>query len=213
MAIAQTPEEGTEYSIALATEIFQEHGFRPVYGVQKGITPKGLQAIHIVESRQSLEEVLSQMLEESNNFIANQLVLAMALKRYGAPARLEDGVYLLESFLEREVGLKSYELTLEEGSGLSRENKLSLVAMLQIMEYFQPYKYLLSDLKDSRYADLARIGRETKVLAKTGTLQDVSNLAGYIYTKNNKWVPFVVMLKEDKQTRGKVVKALVQTYR
>jgi hypothetical protein len=54
----------------------------------------------------------------SNNFMANQLILAMGANKKGSPATLAKGVKILETFSRGKLGLT--QLTLAEGSGISR---------------------------------------------------------------------------------------------
>jgi D-alanyl-D-alanine carboxypeptidase/D-alanyl-D-alanine-endopeptidase (penicillin-binding protein 4) len=53
----------------------------------------------------------------------------------------------------------------EEGSGLSRRNKVSAQQMTQLLKAFEPYRYLLPE--------------QDGFLAKTGSLRGVNSLAGY----------------------------------
>ncbi|MDX2470680.1 MAG: D-alanyl-D-alanine carboxypeptidase [SAR324 cluster bacterium] len=212
LAVAYTPNEGTHYSQELAMAIFKEYGMQTLEESRIGQTPPDLKPILVLESGKPLAELIRQMLHESNNYMANQLVMAIALKRSGQPAKLEEGVYLLNRFLQNEVKLEPEEVFMAEGSGLSRENHISLKGMIKLLEYFQEYKNLLPELKFSHFNNLAKAGKNTRVLAKTGTLHGVSNIAGYIYTDNEHWKPFVIMLNQEKPARTEVIQVILEAF-
>ncbi len=141
-AVARNAREGTQYTLELAEAIFKQKGMRLAQEPRIGQAPTATPILRYSSSA-FLEEVIRVMLAESSNFIANQLVLDMALKKFGSPAKIEDGVYLLRNFLQKEVGLSPKEVALVEGSGLSRKNRMTLKGMTQLLDYFKPYKHLL----------------------------------------------------------------------
>ena len=53
-------------------------------------------------SKKTLSEIISGMMLFSNNFIANQLLLTIGLKRYGAPASLRKGKMAISKYLNKE---------------------------------------------------------------------------------------------------------------
>ncbi len=111
-----------------------------------------------------LEAVVEKMLHSSSNFMANQIFVALGASVYGPPGNLDKGVRATQDYIKRELGLKHVKIV--EGSGLSRENRLSAYDMLAILEKFKPYK----DLLKSR----------DQVLYKTGSLKGIRARAGYI---------------------------------
>ncbi|MFN2369247.1 MAG: D-alanyl-D-alanine carboxypeptidase, partial [Desulfurivibrionaceae bacterium] len=89
-------------------------------------------------------------------FIANQIFLQIGAKRFGYPATWEKGRRAVQDFIEKDPELAEAAIKIEEGSGLSRKNRLTVRAMLRILELFKPHAPLLSE-KDG-------------VLLKSGTL-------------------------------------------
>ena len=210
--MAFTPNEGAHYSKELGVAILKQYGMKSLKEARMGQTPPDLQPLLTLNSIKPLSELVRQMLFESNNYIANQLVMAIALKRSGHPAKLEEGVYLLNRFLQNEVKLETEEVFMAEGSGLSRESRITLKGMTRLLEYFSAYKNLLPELKYSKFNRLAKAGKKVRVLAKTGTLNGVSNIAGYIYTDNEDWKPFVIMLNHPPSTRSKAIQIVVESF-
>lgn len=190
---------GLHYAGELARAIFRRHGARLTGTVRAGRVPKGLRPIWVHHSSRPLSAVVAAMLEYSNNFIANQLVLALALVRSGEPARLQDGMDVIARFLQERLGLGPAGFTLQEGAGLSRQNRISLPAMLGVVNGFAPWRHLLSPF-----------GPEgARVPAKTGTLTGVYTLAGFLPGAAGEPAhPFVIMLNQQRHTRTEVLQAL-----
>ncbi|MEM7357074.1 MAG: D-alanyl-D-alanine carboxypeptidase, partial [Acidobacteriota bacterium] len=122
--------------------------------------------IYTHTNSRSLEDVIAAMMEYSNNFIANQLFLVLGLEARGEPATRAKGAEVLEQFLVDEVGLDPGELEVVEGSGISRQNRITPRALARVVRAFYPYRHLLT----------ARNG----VQLKTGTLTGVYSLAGFL---------------------------------
>lgn len=130
------------------------------------------------ESPFTLKQLLQKLLKYSNNFMANQLILAMGADKEGSPATLAKGINVLETFSRKKLGLT--QLTLAEGSGISRKNRVSPQQMLKILMAFMPFHGLL-EIKGEEYY-------------KTGTLSDVRCRAGFIRGNDKRLYPFVIMV-------------------
>ncbi|MCG8550376.1 MAG: D-alanyl-D-alanine carboxypeptidase [Desulfobacterales bacterium] len=128
----------------------------------------------------SLADIIKKLLQYSNNFIANQLILTMGARTYGPPATLEKGTALLNEFAQKSLGLRNAAIV--EGSGLSRRNQLTPAQMRDVLIAFMPW-----------YEFLRRDGKE---FYKTGTLSDVRSRAGFIRGDDNRLYPFVIMLNK-----------------
>lgn len=193
---------GVQYAGELARAVFQQAGAIIREPSRTGRVPAGLRPVLVHRSSRTLRQVVGAMLEFSNNFIANQIVLAMALERDGEPAHLEPGVALVARYLREELGLRADQFTLHEGSGLSRENRIELGAMLRVVDAFHPWADLLP----------AHGKPPRTVPAKTGTLTGVYTLAGFLPAPPGVRRPFVIMLNQPRHTREAVLRRLVRAY-
>jgi len=210
--LANTHKEGAYYSLEVAQYVFTKAGMQLDGKARLGEASARLTPILIYKGETKLLEEVERMLHVSSNYIANQLVMALSLKLFGEPARMDLGVYMIEDFLEKRVGLTPGSFVVTEGSGLSRSNRVQLTAMLKLVNYFEPYKYLLPSLEESHFSDLNMASLGVEVLGKTGTLTGVSNLVGYIRTPLGSYKPFVILLNGEKQDRSKVLSLLVEAY-
>jgi len=134
----------------------------------------------------------------SNNFIANQLFFALGTRKDGYPATWEKSRQAMAGYLQKKYNLSAKEIKILEGSGLSRKNRVSPQAMMQLLDSFKPYAKFLPQ-EDGR-------------LLKSGTLQGVYCYAGY-FRENEGLDSFVLLLNQDKNNRDRVLEALERIYR
>jgi serine-type D-Ala-D-Ala carboxypeptidase/endopeptidase (penicillin-binding protein 4) len=131
-------------------------------------------------SQFEIKEVVQRLLEYSSNYIANQLLLTIGAKKYGAPATIEKGIKAIKDFSKQNLKLDG--ITIVEGSGLSRLNQVSADEMLKILIEFMPFHSLLKNHGNDFF--------------KTGTLHGVRTRAGYISGKDQRLYPYVIMVNQ-----------------
>ena len=150
------------------------------------------------QSRFTLTDCIRKLLKYSNNFIANQIFLTAGAEKYGPPATPEKARQAVADHL-KSMGIER--LHVEEGSGLSRRTKITVVQMIKILKEFLPHRDLLV--------------REGDAFFKTGTLKDVQSLAGYLENPPEGPALFAVLLNgKDAQPgrRERILKILTQRY-
>lgn len=165
-------------------------------GLQIGSTPAGAQLVQTHLSA-PLREIIMEINKDSNNVMARQLLLSVGAKQLGAPGTTQKGAAAVGQWLESR-GLRFSNLRIENGSGLSRVERISAREMGEMLIdiYNSPFR---SDMLNS----MATIGMEGTVkkrmtnLAgrgkfKTGTLKNVKALAGFITAANG--LPYVVSI-------------------
>jgi len=150
--------------------------------------------IYTYISQYTLEQMISEMLEYSNNFMANQLLIATGVSACGPPGSLEKGIQAINSYGRFELNIESMDII--EGSGISRKNKISAKDMMKILLKFKPYSYLM------RY--------ENKEYYKTGTLKGIRTRAGYIENENKELYPFVILVNTPGKSTLAIMKRLIK---
>ncbi|MFT6409133.1 MAG: D-alanyl-D-alanine carboxypeptidase/D-alanyl-D-alanine-endopeptidase (penicillin-binding protein 4) [Arenicella sp.] len=122
------------------------------------------------QNTHSLADVLRGTLEFSNNFIANQVFLKLGdgenIDRVSFVASRD----YANTALSARFGWRHH--SINEGSGLSRENRLSAEQISDLLKALEPNKALFKKIKVN--------SKSTSVYAKTGTLTGVRSYAGYI---------------------------------
>lgn len=146
----------------------------------RGKIPSNASLLFTHENDKTLEDVISSMLEYSNNFIANQLYLKLGAEMYDAPANMNKSKKVMQAYIETNFNWSNHILV--EGAGLSRQNKLSAKQLVDVLNKFRAYRELMPT-------------QTTNIFAKSGTLNGVSTYAGYI-NRNNNWSPFAIMINQ-----------------
>lgn len=136
-----------------------------------------------------LDEIISKLMAYSSNFIANQLLLSIGAKVFGPPATIEKGVRAASDYAEKTLGIT--DLRIVEGSGISRENRVSARTVVKLLHAFLPYRELMRQTEREYY--------------KTGTLNGISTRAGYLKGGDERVYPFVIMLN----TKGPSIHSVV----
>ncbi|HVQ62081.1 MAG TPA: D-alanyl-D-alanine carboxypeptidase [Burkholderiales bacterium] len=161
--------------------------------ISTGTVPKGLEPVYVHRQSRTLSQILVELLRASNNYIANQVFLEIGAHRLGGPVSLEKSLRVANEILAAH-GLADA-IHLEEGSGISRDNRFTARGLAKVLELFAPH------------ADLLR-GRDGG-MNKTGTLEGVSTLAGYAKTSSHGRVRFVIALtSNDGDMRFRLLRAI-----
>ncbi|MFM7065569.1 MAG: D-alanyl-D-alanine carboxypeptidase/D-alanyl-D-alanine-endopeptidase [Gammaproteobacteria bacterium] len=144
-----------------------------------------------------LATAVYELLKHSSNPMTRTLILTLGAERYGTPATVQDGEQVVHDFLV-DRGLVFPELVIDNGSGLSRITRISASSMAQ----------MLMDAARSPYAAEFQAGlplggqdgtlrrrftetEEGRVRMKTGTLNGVSALAGYVRSSSGRLLSVV----------------------
>jgi D-alanyl-D-alanine carboxypeptidase/D-alanyl-D-alanine-endopeptidase (penicillin-binding protein 4) len=154
---------GAIYGGELLAEFLRRRGVSGERSPSLGSVPKNAKVIYSYRSERPLSEMVKGMLEYSTNFTANQIFLSMGALKLGGTATVDKGQRVMRECLISRVGWRDFHI--EEGSGLSRRNKVTASQMTQLLERFNSYRELLPEREG--------------FLAKTGSLRGVNSLAGY----------------------------------
>jgi D-alanyl-D-alanine carboxypeptidase/D-alanyl-D-alanine-endopeptidase (penicillin-binding protein 4) len=148
---------------------------------------------------QPLREIVKATNKESRNFCAEMLLrtLAREVKHRGG---IEDGLEVLSEFAQQ-VGAERGETVFADGSGLSRDDLVTpdtLVKLLIHMAGGQTFDVFMGSLPvagvDGTLAGRFKGTRlEGKIHAKTGTLEQVNALSGYMDLPSGKRLAFSII--------------------
>lgn len=169
-----------------------------------------------------LEEIVSKTAKKSNNLYARHLLLLLGAKQYGAPSTLDKGRRAVEYILRSKGALGFGELKIDNGSGLSRQAKITaklLTGMFDnaYMRYGQRWMNTLSVAGVNGTIKKRFRGTPVKNRAwmKTGTLKRVKNIGGYVKSRSGKLYTAVILVNTKKgnwrasQLQNDIIKWLV----
>ncbi|MGA8434642.1 MAG: D-alanyl-D-alanine carboxypeptidase, partial [Methyloceanibacter sp.] len=190
ISLAQDPAVSLQYAGELIAAFIVRAGGSVKGKITTGSVPVGLEPVYVHKSR-PLSEILVQLLIASNNYIANQVFLEIG-GTLGGPVSLKKSLKVANMMLTAN-GLAE-DIHLEEGSGISRNNRFTARGLAKVLELFAPHADLLHGHDGG--------------LNKTGTMSGVSTLAGYADTSIHGRVRFVISLKSNGPMRFQLLKAI-----
>ena len=150
----------------------------------------------------------------SNNLMARQLLLTLALEKQGAPATEAKGEQVLKDWMSAK-NINASELVVENGSGLSRIERISaehLGALLVSAYHSAIMPEIMASLPilaldgtvKKRFNDSAIVSAiQGRAHLKTGSLDGVSAIAGYVLDAKNRRHVMVMMVNNDKAEQSK----------
>ncbi|MDR1040695.1 MAG: D-alanyl-D-alanine carboxypeptidase [Deltaproteobacteria bacterium] len=196
--ISESPRTAETNGAELMRELLLRRGVEVTGGIGVGgIVPADARLVYEHSSTQTLQEMLTLLLEHSNNFMTNQIFLTMGAEKYGPPGDFEKGRRAVMDFLSL---YRLPQLELVEGSGLSRNNRLTARQMAEVLRVMEPARTIIKSDPGGT------------VFYKTGTMTDIQTLAGYIERPGRPDEPlsFVILLNGKYQpgTRNKILSAL-----
>jgi serine-type D-Ala-D-Ala carboxypeptidase/endopeptidase (penicillin-binding protein 4) len=193
ISLAQEPAVSLKYAGELIAAFIERAGGSVKGKISTGAVPEGLEPVYVHRQSRTLSKILAELLIGSNNYIANQVFLEIGGHRLAGPVSLEKSLRVANEMLAKYSLDES--IHLEEGSGISRDNRFTARGLAQVLHLFEPHAALL------RRGDRARF--------KTGTFSGVRTLAGYADTSNHGRVRFVISLRSnDGAMRFRLLKAI-----
>ncbi len=156
-----------------------------------------------------LAEVIRSINKFSNNVMTRQLLYTLAAEVSGPPGTETGGVDFIKTYLQQQ-GLNPGTLVLDNGAGLSRRTRISaaLLADILLLAARSPHspEYLaslsLGGLDGTTRGRFGRVAVPGSMHIKTGRLDHVSALAGYVHAASAKTYVVVAMLNAPEVHRG-----------
>jgi len=155
-------------------------------GVREGTVPNGATLFHTLDSDE-LALVVRDINKWSNNLMTRTLFLTLGMERFGRPATLAKGRTAVRDWLT-EQGLDFPELVIDNGSGLSRETRISAGSLGRLLgwAYSNPEMSELTaslpiiGVDGTLHGRFKRDALRGQAHLKTGTLRGATGLAGFV---------------------------------
>lgn len=204
------------YAARLLATLWRQAGGRLGGSVREGPAPVNLPPSFELTSP-PLAEVVRDINKYSNNVMAQQLLLTMALQRPGvAQATPEGGREVLRQWLRDRLGAPLEAVVLDNGSGLSRETRVSAALLARALQaaWASPVMpELMASLPVNGLDGTLRRAKSTSGHAhlKTGSLDGVVGVAGYVLgTSGRRYVLVAVVNHANARAARPALDALVQ---
>jgi len=168
--------------------MWRELGGKLTGSVRDGKVPAGLTPVFVAASP-ALAEVVRDVNKYSNNVMAQQLFLTLALRRNGV-ATFDGARDTLRQWWQGRIGDAEPPMP-DNGAGLSREARISaqsLARMLQVAWQSPVMPELVSSLPIAGVDGTLRRSQSRAGAAhlKTGSLRDVMAVAGYVHAASGR---------------------------
>ncbi|MBF1994671.1 serine-type D-Ala-D-Ala carboxypeptidase [Serratia symbiotica] len=230
LPLAFAIQDGASYAGAILKDELTQAGIQ-IDGHLKRQTQPGLTGTVITQTQSApLHDLLKIMLKKSDNMIADTVFRTLGYEHFGVPGTWRAGGDAVRQVLRQKAGIDLGNSVVVDGSGLSRHNLLAPATMMQALQYIAQHDNeldFISMLPLSGYdgtlryrGGLHEAGVDGKVSAKTGALQGVYNLAGFITTASGQRLAFVQYLsgyavppEDQKQHRAPLVRFESRLYR
>jgi D-alanyl-D-alanine carboxypeptidase/D-alanyl-D-alanine-endopeptidase (penicillin-binding protein 4) len=149
----------------------------------------------------SLAEVIRLVNKYSSNVMARHLLLTLAVEKAGRPGTTAAGRQVIVDFLASR-GIAIPDLVLENGSGLSREERITAAGLGDVLLAAWRSQYMpefaaslpLSATDGTLRRRFRAPEMQGRLRMKTGSLDDVSALAGYVNAASGRTYVTVVIL-------------------
>lgn len=193
--LSHVANENTLYAGELFKYFLRRHGLQIKGKVKLGRVDEAEdQLIYQYVSRLTVTEIITGLLEHSNNFTTNQLLISSGVKAFGAPGNLAKGVRAALAYAKQDLHIP--DLSIVEGSGISRDNRVTARQLMTILAAFESNRFLMR--------------RQGSEYYKTGTLHGISTRAGFVTSNNGGPYRYVVMINTPGKSTEPVMRKLLQ---
>ncbi|WP_066399296.1 D-alanyl-D-alanine carboxypeptidase/D-alanyl-D-alanine endopeptidase [Neobacillus mesonae] len=199
--VTRTIHDPAPFTGTVFRDLLVKHGitFKNNSAVKKGTAADNARLAGSVESAK-LDDILTLMVKDSNNFYAEMFTKLLGAKEAGTGSTAA-GIDVIHRFLVKDLGLED-DFIQKDGSGLTRMDHISPHAYIQLLNsmYNGPERdrfisFLPIAGKDGTLKNRMKgTAAEGNVKAKTGSMSGVNSLAGYVTAKNGKTFAFSILL-------------------
>ncbi len=174
---------------------------KKIYLKQNFIVDKKISSdVELEKITHPISQAIDDILKNSDNLVAETTVKLAGGKKYEDKGTDINGIKVFNSYCEK-MGLDNSRLKIVDGSGVSKNNLITTDFMTE---------FLIKNKDNSVLAKLPSPGEGTlthrmlpikeNLKAKTGTLADISSIAGFLTTKNNNKYAFCIIINDPSST-------------
>ncbi len=205
-ALTRTVLEHDTYVAGLFEVLWREIGGRYSGRLRNGAPPANVRPALTWRSA-PLTDVLRSINKNSNNVMTRQLLYTLGAERAGAPGTRANGAAAIRAFLV-EQGLDVGALVIDNGAGLSRSERVSAGLVVDVLRAAAASPYaaeFVSSLSLGGIDGTTRSrfnGHAAVTHMKTGRLDHVSALAGYVRSRSGADHVVAVIVNAQNAHRG-----------
>ncbi|HYF97572.1 MAG TPA: D-alanyl-D-alanine carboxypeptidase/D-alanyl-D-alanine-endopeptidase [Coxiellaceae bacterium] len=191
-------KDPNNYAKALVRQSLAQNHIR-FNGIIKMHHDMAAQKSLVVHQSAPLKTLIIRMLKKSDNMFANTLLKKIGQVYFRTTGTWENGAQAVKDIINQKAHINLKDSIILDGAGLSHFNLLTPNQLSALLDYAYHDRniapYLISALPLSGVdGTLKHRMPHFQVRGKTGTLQSVSSLAGYLVTSKKHHLSFVIMV-------------------
>ena len=200
------------YNARLLAQLWGDLGGRLRGQVRPGAAPEAPPSFEWASP--PLAEVVRDINKHSNNLMAEQLALTLSWQAGDRPSTRAAARQRLAIWLQQRLGWADDSFVLDNGSGLSRQARLSAAQLGQLLQAAWRSPVMpefvaslpLAGVDGTLSRDPGRFGdAQARAHLKTGSLRDVAGVAGYVQALDGQRWALVAMLQHPQARQGRGV--------
>ena len=206
--LGRTVLQHDTFAYGMFTSLWKEVGGSFAGKLRKAPIPADATPALVWRSK-PLGEIVRSINKNSNNVMTRQLLYTLGAEGAGAPGTRENGVTVVRDLLKTR-GLDASSLMLQNGAGLSRDERASMQFLADLLRaaYASPYapefiaSLSLGGLDGTTRGRFDSSEPSQVMHLKTGRLDHVSAVAGYVHASNEKTYVVAVVMNSPDAHRG-----------
>ena len=200
LSLTRAVMRAPDFAFGTFKTLWRESGGILDGGMKQGVVPPDAQLLYSFESL-TLAEIIRLVNKHSSNVMARTLLLTIAAEKSGRPATTFGGQAAIQDWLATKA-ISIPGLVLENGSGLSRNERITAAGLAQVLLAAHQSQYMpefaaslpLSATDGTLKRRFRSPQLQGRLRMKTGNLDDVSALAGYVNAASGRTFIAVIML-------------------
>ncbi len=156
----------------------------------------------IAETKHPLSLAMDDILKKSNNMVAETVFKLAGGKYTNETGSASASTEMLNDYYKKQ-GINTDNIRIVDGSGVSKNNLISSDFITEVLlkasqeKNFDDFKIHMATPGEGTLTDRMLYFKD-KIRAKTGTLSNISSIAGYLTTKSGKSYAFCIMVNDSK---------------
>lgn len=203
-SISRSLLPNSDYTHRLFVSLWRAMGGQLGGGYRVSTAPETAQLL-LKRPSEPLADIITGINKFSNNVMSRQLLLTIGAELHGEPGTVEGGTGAIKNWLSANSVVMP-ELVMENGSGLSRKSRLSASGLSALLKRGWDSTYRpefvsslpLAAIDGTLRKRLNHSPLRGRARIKTGLINGVRSMAGYVHARNNRHYSVVMMIDSGK---------------
>ncbi|WP_017023817.1 serine-type D-Ala-D-Ala carboxypeptidase [Vibrio rumoiensis] len=184
------------YSSGILQQILKKKGIKLAGTIKLAKQPSIFGKPIASHSSEPLPSLLEHMLKDSDNLYANNLSKTLGAHYFKQAGSFTNGAEAIKQILKKKAKINLDDAIIEDGSGLSRNNRITPEQMYSVLKYIKAQDHKLDFIRlmptsgetgTLKYrSSMRKAPIKGQIVAKSGSLFATYNMAGFVLDKSGK---------------------------